>query len=246
MNVIKFSEAISQVDTRYVEEALRYQRTGRKRYGLRLGIAACLCAAFILIRIGNPSVDLLLGPGLFSISAYALSPDSENALPEECQMQEGVQLSEGYGWNPLMSSSPGLPLKLSMVDTENAAFDISTDSGRFLGCESGVVTDLGSEFRAENNTTVYWTSMEEENANAADPLKDAPDKAYVAVVVRDKIHIIGYAVLKIELQGTEHQPVQNYYALLLKSVSYPKIDGRYQAVSEAYVSAEIEQVKRTQ
>lgn len=44
MNVKKFSDAMSELDTKYIDEALNYKKTAKRPVWLKWGaIATCLC-----------------------------------------------------------------------------------------------------------------------------------------------------------------------------------------------------------
>ena len=48
MNVKKFSNAMSELDTKYVDEALNYKKKAKKPGWIKWGaMAACLCVAII-------------------------------------------------------------------------------------------------------------------------------------------------------------------------------------------------------
>lgn len=50
MNSKKFSEAMSELDSKYVDEAINYKKKGKKPYWVKLGaMAACLCLIVVAI-----------------------------------------------------------------------------------------------------------------------------------------------------------------------------------------------------
>ena len=66
MNAKKFSDAMSELDTKYVDEALNYKKKSKKPFWIKWGvIAACLClivplTAFAIDTIQyNAAVDYL-------------------------------------------------------------------------------------------------------------------------------------------------------------------------------------------
>lgn len=244
MNSKKFSGAMGEIDDKYVYEAIRYNHRSRKsRWLIRGAIAACLCLLIVIGQLNRLSSDFVSVPGLFTITAYALSSNDETGLPKECELSEGVELSKEYGWSLAMSSRPGLPLKLSMADYPNATFDISVDGGRFVLWDSGKVTVLDSTFNVGNETTIYWTNLLGMSENRTGVQRYTKNEAYADIIVRDGDSIVGYAVIKVYTPDPENEPAQSYYALLLKSISFPKIDGKNQNVTEEYVNSQIEQVK---
>lgn len=71
MNAKKFSEAMGEIDSKYIEEAIRYQQTGRKSVWMKWGVsAACLCLLFL----GGLSLTRLLQNSPFSAVPPELPP----------------------------------------------------------------------------------------------------------------------------------------------------------------------------
>lgn len=243
-----------------IRDAKDYKKPIRKsipRKWIKSGaVAACLCIVFAIgILVNNFFPGIVKGPGLLSITAYALSPSEETGLFEECQMQEGVALPGEYGWSLAISSRPGLPLKLSMPENPNIVFDVTISDGQFILWElsNGVstpstqdITYLGSSFSIGNDTTLYWNNMSvvpdaQTGENTVERYMGT--EAYADIVMRDGENIIGYAVIKIYTVDIENAPAQHYQAIMLKSVSFPKVNGTYQNVSDKYITSEIEHVK---
>ena len=155
MNTKKFSEAMGEIDDKYVEEAIRYRAT-KKAKGLsskwikRGAIAACLCVALVAgVLFKTSAPDVVIAPGFLTVTAYAASSD------EEITMQEGIELPTDYKWSLAMSSRPGLPLKLSATEYDDLSFEVSVDGGTLLLWEGNKITYLGSSFNTGNDTTVY-------------------------------------------------------------------------------------------
>ena len=58
MNAKKFSDAMSELDTKYVDEALNYKKKAKKPIWVKWGaIAACLC---LMIPLTAFAVDMLI------------------------------------------------------------------------------------------------------------------------------------------------------------------------------------------
>lgn len=67
MNVRKFSDAMSELDTKYVDEALNYKKKAPKSVWVKWGaIAACLCivVTFIIFPLVNEQVTEQNGGGI--------------------------------------------------------------------------------------------------------------------------------------------------------------------------------------
>ena len=241
MNTKKFSEAMGEIDDKYVEETIRYRAT-KKAKGLsskwikRGAIAACLCVALlagVLFKIPGP--DVTIAPGFLVVTAYAASSD------EEITMQEGIELPTDYKWSLAMSSRPGLPLKLSVTEYDDLSFEVSVDGGTLLLWEGNKITYLGSSFNTGNDTTVYWTNLSQTGEN--DFERYMGTTAYINIVIHEEENIVGYAVVEISTNDLENEPAQTYSIKLLKSISFPKVNGEYQKITAEYVAAEMEQIK---
>ena len=241
MNTKKFSEAMGEIDDKYVEEAIRYRAT-KKAKGLsskwikRGAIAACLCVALVAgVLFKTSAPDVVIAPGFLTVTAYAASSG------EEITMQEGIELPTDYKWSLAMSSRPGLPLKLSATEYDDLSFEVSVDGGTLLLWEGNKITYLGSSFNTGNDTTVYWTSLSQTGEN--DFERYMGTTAYINIVIHEEENIIGYAVVEISTNDLENEPAQTYSIKLLKSISFPKVNGEYQKITAEYVAAEMEQIK---
>ena len=241
MNTKKFSEAMGEIDDKYVEEAIRYRAT-KKAKGLsskwikRGAIAACLCVALVAgVLFKTSAPDVVIAPGFLTVTAYAASSD------EEITMQEGIELPTDYKWSLAMSSRPGLPLKLSTTEYDDLSFEVSVDGGTLLFWESNKITYLGSSFNTGNDTTVYWTNLS--RTGESDFERYMGTTAYINIVIHEEENIVGYAVVEISTNDLENEPAQTYSIKLLKSISFPKVNGVYQKITAEYVAAEMEQIK---
>ena len=241
MNTKKFSEAMGEIDDKYVEEAIRYRAT-KKAKGLsskwikRGAIAACLCVALVAgVLFKTSAPDVVIAPGFLTVTAYAASSG------EEITMQEGIELPTDYKWSLAMSSRPGLPLKLSVTEYDDLSFEVSVDGGTLLLWEGNKITYLGSSFNTGNDTTVYWTNLSQTGEN--DFERYMGTTAYINIVIHEEENIVGYAVVEISTNDLENEPAQTYSIKLLKSISFPKVNGEYQKITAEYVAAEMEQIK---
>ena len=257
MNTKKFSEAMSEIDGKYVDEAIHYQRRVKRPGWMKWGaVAACFCLIAVsviaipsLLKLQEsdeeyPAPDVVAAPGFLTLTVYAASPEGDITpqLPpeEEIMMQEGIEVPVNHSWSLAMSSRPGIPLKLSAPEHPDTMFEVSVDGGELLLWDSGKIIYLGSSYGAENDSTVYWTSMTRTGDGDFEPYSES--EVYVTIVIREDKNIVGYAVVKIDTDGPEDDPSQTYYATLLKSVSFPKVNGEYQKITADYVAAEMEQV----
>lgn len=263
MNAKKFSEAMSEIDNKYVDEAINYEQKSKRAGWIKWSaIAGCFCLiAVAVISISSllksqerdsvgineqtSTPEVVAAPGFLMLTAYAASPDeditTELPLVEEVIMQEGIEVPVNYNWNLAMSSRPGIPLKLSTPEYPDMFFEVSVDGGGLLLWEAGEIIYLGSSYKAENDSTVYWTSMTQSEDGGFELYTE--NEAYVNIVIREEKSIVGYAIIEIYTDGPGDDATNTYYAKLLKSTSFPKVNGEYQTVTAEYVASEMEQVK---
>ena len=240
MNAKKFSDAMSELDSKYIDEALNYSATKKRgrfspKWIRRCAIAACLCVALVIgVFIQSTNSNVVTASGFLVITAYAASSD------EELVMQEGIELPVDYNWSLAMSSRPGLPLKLTTSEHPNATFEVSVEGGTLLLWEANQISYMESPFNAENGTTIYWTNLSQTNGNDFEQYLES--EAYISVIIREEENIIGYAVVQIYTNDMENAPAQNYSAKLLKSVSFPTVNGTYQSITPEYITSEINKV----
>jgi len=126
-------------------------------------------------------------------------------------------------------NSVSLPIVLKYED-ENARFECVVDKGVFpedaLQYGKNLTLKPGDGFR-------WYPDFNERTKYA-----------YVDVFLKTEDNIIGYAVIEIypyHIYSDGH--VCDYRARFLKSIIFPKIDGKYQNITKEYVQAAIEEVK---
>ena len=227
MNPEKFSQAMGEVDDRYYMEAERYHR-GRGLWLRRGAAAACLCVVLALGLFWRPlPSEKITAPGFLTVTACA-APSRESFA-----LREGVELPLADSWSLAISSRPGIPFQLSAPEYPEAVFEVWAEGGTLLLWENNRVTPVESPFTAENGATVFWSSLSQA----------AGGRAYLDILIREGRHIVGYAVVEIAAEGGGDAPAPLHCATLLKSVSFPQVDGDYQAVTEGYVKAEMEKLK---
>jgi hypothetical protein len=158
-----------------------------------------------------------------NINMVFLSGWLEKTVPVE----EDAELFEFSHWG---FTSGVMPNRIIVIhEDENAVFDCTVDNGEFV-----IQTPYPyPDFRAKNVSVhsgylIHW----------ADYLQRV-DHALIEVVVKLEGHIIGYAVIEVT-------PTSNVWVHIptpLKSVLFPRIDGKYQNVSGEYVKTAIEKIK---
>lgn len=246
MTTNKLLEAMGMINDEAIRDAKAYNKPHIKtvsRKWFRVGaIAACLCIAVLInILVNNSTKGIVSSPGLLTVTAYALSP----SVVEEIQMKEGIELPVEYGWSLAVNSRPGLPIKLSMREYPDITFDISISNGRFLlwGPKTKGMNYFGSSFSVGNDTTLYWNNSQTNQSGKGGGESYMGSQAYADIVMRDGKNIVGYAVIKIFTDDLDNAPAQHYQAIILKSVSFPKVNGHYQNITNKYVASQIQRVK---
>ena len=254
-----FCEVFGDINENYIQEA-RVNRKVRKPLWLKRGVlAACLClivvTSFIVPRLSNytdhdkvPSSNIVTAPGFLTLTASAASLDDDTTIEfpseETIIMQVGIEVPITYNWNPAMSSRPGIPLNLSAPGYQNTTFEVSVDGGELLLWEEdNTITHMSTPLYVENGTTIYWSSLSQSISGSVETMEGS--RAYIDIIIRENTTIVGYAVVKIELDNldsTTKNPY-TYYATLVRSVSFPKVNGSYQNITYEYVRTEMEQLK---
>lgn len=240
MNARRFSEAVGEVADRYYAEAAGGAACPTAgwpgRWLQRCALAACLCAALalgILVRLS--SSEVVTASGFLTVTAYAASSEEGQVL------QEGMELPLDYSWSPAMSSRPGLPLELCAPDHPEAAFAVSAEEGTLLLWENAEIQYMETPLYAENGETIYWTSLSQADDGGFTTYTGRT--AYIRITIYEGEHIVGYAVVQIYAANQEEDPLPAYRARLLQSVSFPRVNGGYQQITEEYVQAEMDRIQ---
>lgn len=121
----------------------------------------------------------------------------------------------------------------------------------------------GQNFQVPNNTTMEWTPDGMDYDYVVTELKKGvpydqlpEDKShtyfsnnpsYMEIIIKADQKIVGYAVIEIrEVNGVLGMWARNFTIEVLKIVSFPRINGKLQKVSEEYVLSQINLVKANQ
>lgn len=145
MNSRKFSEAMSELGDKYIEEALHYKKKSKKSLWLKLGaIAACLAVATAIGNIFVPFHDGL------SVSVFACGTDEEIT-------NAGVIMSSGTISDT--GEMKGLPLMfyLSGKDIASVRFSCKNEQLNFMDW-----TEKRDEYGNAQNFTVAYGEDESE------------------------------------------------------------------------------------
>ena len=126
-----------------------------------------------------------------------------------------------------------------------------------------VGTFYGQHFELPNNTSMEWTPAglnydyvvaELKKGVTFDQLQDekintcfSNNPSYMDIIIKADQKIVGYAVIEIrEVNGVLGMWARNFTIEVLKIVSFPRINGKLQKVSEEYVLSQINLVKANQ
>ena len=113
---------------------------------------------------------------------------------------------------------------------------------------------LGDHFTVKNHQKMVWvpytiTFDHDRREYSVDEYTFEGEQAFACIVVRADNHIVGYVVLEIygdadTATDTASGTLFNrYYARVLKAVSFPQVNGRFQKVSIDYVNEQFVQIQ---
>lgn len=228
------SVQLSYLPDSMIAEALKPKLRRSKTIAYRvLRVAACVAVVIGLLAGGlglRPGTNgIVTAPGILAVSVYALDETSSTGFTA-VPLEEGVYISDIYRWPIGLNCMPGLPVYLSAVSEdylrESISCDITVSSGKYLDDKGN---SLGSKFTCSNDTVIFWSY----DGNSED---QRYDHIYTDVIIRCENRIIGYAVLQFDrVYDKEHTPEDEYDVVLLASVLFPKVNGEYQDITQAYV-----------
>ena len=89
-------------------------------------------------------------------------------------------------------------------------------------------------------TYVEWIEWQRFNARLYS--EDFIDNDYLLVIQRDEIHVIGYVI--IEFINVADTPLF-YRGNIIESMSFPKVDGKYQEVDKEYIFNRFDEIKNS-
>ena len=112
----------------------------------------------------------------------------------------------------------------------NAIFEISVDQGNLWTTGARYLQTV----TVNNGDTVRWHEFDQEWGYQDIEL------AYADIIVKVDDNIVGYAVVKI----TKVDNTLSYDAEIIKSSTFPKVDGQYQKVTQKQVEAKIKAAKK--
>lgn len=208
-----------------------------KRYKILLSAICLALIVTIVIPLINIALEInrkyVMAESLLSVTCFTLTDDSM----EEIELKESILLPREADWTMAINVVPGLPLELSYPD-EYVNFTVRTSDGVLRSNINGESKFYGKEVELPNNSTIYWNNLSNNNENVL--LFNIT--SYLDIIIRSNEHIVGYAVIKI-YPITEFKQGHVYSAKMLKSVSFPKVDGEHQNISLDFIESEILNIK---
>ena len=230
-------------------------------------LALLLTMFFWPTEVETEDGEIITASGLLSVKAHAIDAEG-NATVESVVLEEGIVVPMEYTYDPaisVLSKALGLPFQFSVLAEEYTDQEISFEiylsggdfehlgylaefSDYFLGLDDSVdsydvskARYLGEHFTIPNNKTIYWRAtghVFDDEKREIQYIELDTDRVFVDVVIRADEHIVGFAVIEICDMGVENRFVYN--TRLLKSVSFPQVDGCFQRISEKYVKEQIQ------
>ena len=205
----------------------------------------------------------VIEPGVLVVRA---SPSASNTdIPVD-----GTVLEDVFWDNSYSSHWKGMPLLLSIQDDLYPGMDItlecSVSDGSMrhdpLPSDKYLVDDLkysaylkkydgylGDHCFVNNHKKLYWhpwtTVFDEESHSFWYEMDFLGAQAFLDIIIRADCQIVGYAVIEFYADLDRFLPnwgYEKFYARVLKTVSFPKVGGRYQNVSKEYVDSQFQQI----
>lgn len=270
MSNFVLSKAMGDIPDDLLQEAMEVRK--RSSVGWMIfRAAACLAVVIGLIAaswgLRSNRDGIVTSPGILTVTAFAAdqTPISITA-PDAVRHGQFAVVSPLLG-NPFCNAFT-LSVPNAVRDGTDIRFVLSFQGGvfRMAGEVDQIVPE---EVIVGNDATVYWT-MEE--AVTEPGTVEHRAVAYVDVIIYDGDSIVGYAVLRLQeitreerTKSADKEADRNwpqggpwnsiycgdgghqtgiYTIEMLASVYFPKVDGEYQHITEEYVIAIIEEVKK--
>ncbi|MCD8312387.1 MAG: hypothetical protein LUD43_07860 [Firmicutes bacterium] len=210
--------------------------TGRMLAALML--ALCAVAVFAASCADDLPLTITTDIGTVAIKSVENSADGsdETETVELCDVGDTLEIVTGQ-FIPYMSTLEGIGMELSVTSSGDAV-KYSASSGRFLlvtetgdGTGTYQVSDVGSTYDMSltSDAVIYWSFAENSDGDADG---DVVDK--IEIIVYENDNIIGAALLTVSCEDSV------YTATLAETVNFPKIDGKYQNITEELVAEHFE------
>ncbi|MCD7788115.1 MAG: hypothetical protein LUH59_04205 [Firmicutes bacterium] len=209
--------------------------TGRMLAALTL--ALCAVAVFAASCADDLPLTITTDVGTVAIKSVENSGNGsdETETVELCDVGDTLEIVTGQ-FIPYMSTLEGIGMELS-VSASGDTVKFSASSGTFLlvtetgdGTGTYQVSDVGSvyDMSLTSDAVIYWSFAENSDGDVVDEIE---------IIVYENDNIIGAALLTVSCEGSV------YTATLAETVNFPKIDGKYQNVTEELVAEHLEGIE---
>ncbi|MCD7943589.1 MAG: hypothetical protein LUH43_01640 [Clostridia bacterium] len=213
--------------------------TGRMLAALIL--ALCAVAVFAASCADDLPLTITTDVGTVAIKSVENSADSldEAETVELSDVGDTLEIVTGQ-FIPYMSTLEGIGMELS-VTASGDTVKFSASSGTFLfvtetgdGTGTYQISDVGSTYdmSLSSDAKIYWSLGENPDEDADG---DVVDK--IEIIVYENDNIIGAALLTVSCEDSV------YTATLAETVNFPKIDGKYQNITEELVAEHLEGIE---
>ncbi len=272
MNGKDLSRQLSDLPEEMIAEAMvpakRLHRQRTTHRVLRIAAMAAVVAILLTALSFWPTKEegYITGPGLLVVRA---SPSASNTdIPVDGAVLEDIFLDDSYSshWKgmPLLLSIqddlyPGMDITLecSVSDGAMRCDVVPLDKNspmyeeymEYAAYYRQFNTYLGNHCVIQNNDKLYWrpdtVEFDHDNYSFGFNYDFKGAQAFLDIIIRADGQIVGYAVIEFYADLDRFFPnwgYEKYYARVLKTVSFPKVGGRYQNVSKEYVDSQFQQI----
>ncbi|MCD7783869.1 MAG: hypothetical protein LUI15_08305 [Firmicutes bacterium] len=213
--------------------------TGRMLAALIL--ALCAVTVFAASCADDLPLTITTDIGTVAIKSVENSADGsdETETVELCDVGDTLEIVTGQ-FIPYMSTLEGIGMELS-VSASGDTVKFSASSGTFLlvtetgdGTGTYQVSDVGSvyDMSLTSDAMIYWSFAENSDGDADGDVVDE-----IEIIVYENDNIIGAALLTVSCEDSV------YTATLAETVNFPKIDGKYQNITEELVAEHLEGIE---
>lgn len=223
----------------------RDKPASRFNYRKSVGIAmACMLVISMLIGIpyltkdpasGNLELVIIDSP----LVVQTLAATADNELIAE-NLTTGTEILLGW-YSAALNCVPGFPFFFSYPEQ---SIELTVNNGQFLLWDvditvadgylgtggktrrSGIVEQIGNAHTIDGEGYIFWVPFQADDAFQ----KPLPDAAVIEYRIYEGTNITGYGIIEIYLKDAQ---AGSYAARLLLSNGFPKVNGKYQNVTEA-------------
>lgn len=241
----------------------------KRPFPLRKLAAAAACLALLLgvISLSFDGGDgIVTRPGILTVTVYAADQETVYIASPNMAEHNAICVSHLLIWpysNPFTFS-----VSEEQGDWQNVHFTLSSSAGGFAINDNGYHI-VGTPYTIQNGGTVYWCDLEDkgisDNVVYIDAVVYSGENIIGYVVLRlskptcdifadDPSIVVVHEEpnsdeesmphpARYYCQGRDHLVDFLFTVEKIESVSFPKVDGEYQNISEEYVTQKLEEAK---